>query len=302
LNICIKKEKADFDGYYRAIWGERWAVLRAALCAERPRYAYSRALKKPYRLDRASALAACELPLAASGAPPLILDACAAPGGKTLVLAGRMGGGAHLVANELSPERRRRLSGVLDEHLAEDARRQVRVSGFDAAALAGKKNERARFDAILLDAPCSSERHVLACATQLGRWSPARPAALARRQWALLSAAFLLVKAGGTILYVTCALNPAENDGVVARLLEKYGAAAKIEACTFTGGGWLEPSPPAGEPTATGRLILPDVCNGMGPLFAAKIRKVEAVAKLQFCDSNLLKTHVSSDCSPQALA
>jgi 16S rRNA (cytosine1407-C5)-methyltransferase len=142
-------------------------------------------------------------------------------------------------------------------------RERVRVSGFDAAKLAGRMTERERFGAILLDAPCSSERHVLASETALAQWTPARPRFLARRQWALLSAAFLLLAPRGSLVYATCALSPEENDAVAGRLLEKYGGAVHLDPPDF----------PEGEPTQYGRLILPDCDGGMGPMYVARFRK-----------------------------
>jgi 16S rRNA (cytosine1407-C5)-methyltransferase len=211
-------------------------------------------------MDRASVLAAESLRLPEDG---LILDACAAPGGKSLVLAGRMARGARLLCNELSRERRRRLESVLDEHLDEENRRRVSVSGFDAAKAGGKKGEWNRFDAILLDAPCSSERHVIQSPKALAEWKPARPRSLAARQWSLLSAAFLLLKSGGCLVYATCALSPEENDGPVSRLLEKYAGEAELDEVDFA----------LGEKTRFGRLILPDESGGMGPMYVARVRK-----------------------------
>ncbi|GHV39465.1 hypothetical protein AGMMS49546_11560 [Spirochaetia bacterium] len=192
-----------------------------------------------------------------------ILDACAAPGGKSLVIASAMHSGLRLLANELSAERRRRLADVLDAHLDREKRAQVTVSGFDAAAQGARKSEQGRFSAILLDAPCSSERHVIQNEKHLAAWTAARPRFLARRQWALLSSAFLLLKAGGSLVYATCALSPEENDGVAARLLKKYGEVAILDAPDFT----------EGEKTAYGRTILPDVCGGMGPMYVARFSR-----------------------------
>ena len=193
----------------------------------------------------------------------VILDACAAPGGKTLVIASQMEKGTELLANEFSLQRRSRLLAVLDKHLPPEKRERVNVSGFDAAAEAGKKSERDRFAAVLLDAPCSSERHVIQNKTALKKWTPARPRFLAQREWSLLSAAFLLLAPEGSLVYSTCSLNPEENDGVAGRLLKKYGDACIVDRPVF----------PAGEDTEYGRIILPDSSQGAGPLYVARFLK-----------------------------
>jgi 16S rRNA (cytosine1407-C5)-methyltransferase len=267
----------QFESYYAAVYGKRWKDLRESLLGERDSVPYSTGLVKPYMLDRASALAALSLDISAEGP---ILDACAAPGGKTLVIASRMGGRSTLLANELSGERRRRLAKVLDEHLPPELRGRVRVAGFDAAAAGGRPSERGRFAAILLDAPCSSERHVLGSEKALAEWTPARPRVLAKRQWALLSSAFLLLQSGGSLVYATCALSPEENDAVVSRLLEKYGAEALTE----------EPAFSEGEPTQHGRLILPDRSGGMGPMYVARLRKAAAETAWPYQAAKILRS------------
>jgi len=98
-----------------------------------------------------------------------------------------MGADTTLVANELSSERKNRLIRVLDEFLEPTLRQRVKVTGFDAARWS--RFEKGTFGAILLDAPCSSERHVLTSPKHLQEWSPARIRNLAFRQWALLSGA-----------------------------------------------------------------------------------------------------------------
>ena len=266
-----KQGKAAFEDHYRRLWGERWTALRESLLMPALTIPYGEGLRKPYMMDRASILAAASLRIPAAKDPPaasdreetLILDACAAPGGKSLVIASRMGDHSRLLSNELSGERRRRLVNALDEHLDEDTRRAVTVSGFDAGELGGRRSEWGRFDAILLDAPCSSERHVIRSEKALAEWRPARPKALARRQWALLSAAFLLLKPGGSLVYATCALSPEENDGPVSRLLEKYSGEIEQDFPDF----------PEGEKTAHGKIILPDLAGGMGPMYVARFRK-----------------------------
>ena len=264
------ENNSAFEEYYLNIWGERWPALRESLLLPAASNFYNEGLVKPYAMDRASVLAASSLRLTFQNAGEnpvnsgLILDACAAPGGKSLVLASRMQGDVRLLSNELSSERRRRLVNVLDEHLDAEKRECVNVSGFNAAEMGGKKTEWERFDAILLDAPCSSERHVIQSPKALAEWKPSRPRSLSQRQWSLLSAAFLLLKPEGSLVYSTCAITPEENDGPVSRLLEKYGGEIELDFPNFT----------EGEKTKFGRLILPDASNGMGPMYVARFKKL----------------------------
>lgn len=253
----------DFDNHFSALFGQRWAGLRAALLAPGNSLAYSQGLSRSYYLDSASITAARLIRLPESGE---ILDACAAPGGKSLVLASRISPGSVLVCNELSSDRRRRLSEVLDTHLDENLRRQVRVSGFNAAAAGGRPSERGRFAAILLDAPCSSERHVVRDPKALAAWTPARIRFLAQRQWSLLSSAFLLLAPGGSLVYATCALSSEENDGPVNRLLKKYKEQVIMDKITVA-------EAPAFEATERGIQYLPDRASGAGPLYVARLRR-----------------------------
>jgi len=251
-----------FRARYRALYGPRWADLEAALAAEADSRPFCAAAGgEPYFLDSASLTAAAFLPLEGGEA----LDACAAPGGKTLVLASRLGPAGSLLANELSSDRRRRLSAVLDRHLTPELRARVRVSGEDASSMCLRNA--GRFSSILLDAPCSSERHVLADPGVLAEWTANRPRSLARRQWALLASAWLMLAPGGWLLYSTCALGPEENEEVVARLVEKRGSLVSVDA----------PEGPGWEARSLGAMILPDRGGGAGPLYAARIRKAPAL-------------------------
>lgn len=176
-----------------------------------------------------------------------------------------MGLNVQITANELSRPRRARLLKVLDEHLPPANRSRIEVTGCDAAVL--PRIQQSRYDRILLDAPCSSERHVLTDPKYLSCWTAARVKMLAQRQWALLSAAFLLLKEGGFLVYATCALADAENDGVIERLVKKYGKSAAIRS--------YEPPAPC-EKTIFGCRFLPDYCGGSGPLYCALIEKIPA--------------------------
>lgn len=246
-----------FEEYYSAQIGVRWKALKEALSGEVKTVAYTQNLKKPYYMDYASLQAGIALPPAESG---FCLDMCAAPGGKTLVLSNIMGKEVFLQANEISADRRNRLIKVLKESLEESAEKRVKVTGFDAAKM--PKFIKTKYDRILLDAPCSSERHVLQSPKHLNEWSEARIRNLNLRQWALLSAAFLMLKPGGFLVYSTCAVLERENDSIIDRLLKKYKEAFTLSY--FLPSGNLLP-----EKTKNGFIYLPDKALGAGPLYFA---------------------------------
>lgn len=256
----LERRTADFDGYYSAIWGGRWASIRSSLLEERRPVAYSDNLVQPYYMDEASICTARLLPLADGDR---VLDMCAAPGGKTLVLASRLDGRGQIVANDRSKDRRARLDKVLRDHLDDRLHSSVRTTCRDASRWG--LYEKDAYDAVLLDAPCSSERHVIASDEHMAMWSPGRPKRLAIEQYALLSSAFMTTRPGGFILYSTCSLNPREDEMVVARLFERRK-------------GLVEEVPvevAMAERRTYGAMIVPDTSSGLGPMYFCLLRKAE---------------------------
>lgn len=261
-----------FDEYYGALFGGRWAGLRDALLGgtDSREYRVPRG-REPYFLDAASIRAAAALPLQNARH---ILDLCAAPGGKTLVLASLMGETAELLSNERSAARAARLRTVCDTCLPPDIRERVRISCKDGATLCLAPENSELFDAILLDAPCSSERHVLNDKNHLARWSPARTRALSFAQWSLISSAWRMLKNGGFLLYATCALAEAENDGAIEKLLKRFPEASVREPRALADiSRFSRADLPACEMTRLGARILPDAAGGAGPLFFSLIQK-----------------------------
>jgi 16S rRNA (cytosine967-C5)-methyltransferase len=141
-----------------------------------------------------------------------ILDCCAAPGGKTLILAER-NPQARIVACESSPQRLAQLSKRL-ESLGN--RMECRLA--DATSL----NEESAFDVVLADVPCSGTG-------TLGRNPEIRHrlqledlARQAERQKAILRSALRAARVGGQVIYSTCSLEPEENEKVVADVLGDF--------------------------------------------------------------------------------
>ena len=260
---------AGFDAYYSNLFGSRWSALKEAFSRE-PDYAEWKAGgEKSYFLDSASVRAAVSLPL---GNASDILDLCAAPGGKTLVLACNMGEYAHLLSNERSPERKNRLLNTVRDCLPQNIQNRVQVICKDGAVLC-RANE-SSFDAILLDAPCSSERHVLADEKYLSEWSPSRIKTLSMAQWALLSSAWRMLRAEGYLLYSTCALSPEENDNIIEKLLKKFDDVKICEPkISLNYKDFTKNELPEYEKTKFGAHILPDRANGAGPLYFCLLQK-----------------------------
>lgn len=296
------KGAEGFDAYYAALYGARWEKLKSSLAKEPLFVKVEYPSCEPYFMDAASICAALALPMPKEdegGGTAKILDLCAAPGGKSLVIAGNMGSNAVLYSNERSPDRKKRLDTVLCASLPSDICKNIVTSCSDGATWC--KKEESCFSAILLDAPCSSERHVLSDAKYLAQWSPSRIKSLASEQWALLSSAWRLLSPASYMVYSTCALADDENDGVIERLIKKFPQAAvagneevlaafESNLQSFQGGLFTETESADGiattsavsvirecfanaEKTRFGRHIMPDSANGAGPIYFTVLKK-----------------------------
>ncbi|MEI7436731.1 MAG: transcription antitermination factor NusB [bacterium] len=137
-----------------------------------------------------------------------VLDACAAPGGKTTVLAEGMNGIGRLVAIDRASVRLTRLQATLDRT---GFGTFVKVAEGDLTA--GLQNlEEAPFDAILLDVPCTNTGVLRRRADARWRFSAEALAVAVCQQRALLDAAAGHLRPAGRIVYSTCSLEPDENE------------------------------------------------------------------------------------------
>lgn len=164
-----------------------------------------------YYLQEASAMAPAALLDPQPG--ERVLDLCAAPGGKSTQLAGKMRGRGLLVCNEINPKRAKILASnierlgianalVLNEH---PQRLEARFAGW--------------FDKILVDAPCSGEGMFRRQPEARDEWNADAPRRCADRQMEILAQAAKMLRPGGTMVYSTCTFNDTENEGVLRRFL-----------------------------------------------------------------------------------
>jgi 16S rRNA (cytosine967-C5)-methyltransferase len=160
-----------------------------------------------------------------------ILDACAAPGGKTLILAER-NPDSRILACESSPPRLEQLQKRL-AFLGE--RVECRLA--DATALV----ENSSFDLGLADVPCSGTGTLGRNPEIRHRLRPEDLARQAERQRSILAATLRSVRLGGRVVYSTCSLEPEENEQVVANVLAEtpnarlVSLAGRIEALQTSG-------------------------------------------------------------------
>lgn len=148
----------------------------------------------------------------------LVLDLCAAPGGKATELAAKLRGTGLLVANDASASRAK----ALVKNLA--------VWGAPNCCITGETPRRLLqqfgccFDKILVDAPCSGEGMFRRDSALIGAWQEKGPEAYAPVQIEILDCAVQMLKPGGTLSYSTCTFSLEENEAVVAEILRRYPA------------------------------------------------------------------------------
>jgi 16S rRNA (cytosine967-C5)-methyltransferase len=162
-----------------------------------------------------------------------VADLCAAPGGKTAQLALA---GASVVAVDSSKTRLK----LLGENLK---RLGLEAETVHADAAAWRPG--APFDAVLLDAPCSSTGTIRRHPDIPYLKSPKDIEALAALQARLLDNAATLVKPGGKLVYSTCSLEPEEGEAQIAAFLVRNGAFSLAPIApeeVFGQAGWIEPS------------------------------------------------------------
>lgn len=206
----------EAPGAAEAEWLEPtpWAGWFTVKSGHWPEVARALADGKIYLADPGTRLA---VEATAAKAGERIIDACAAPGGKSLALADAMGEGL-LVALDVPGARHERLaenlkrvpSGVNAKRVEGDLRRASSLAGMTPGT----------FDAVLVDAPCSNTGVMRHRVDVKWRLQPADFGKHARQQVELLASAARWLRPGGRMVYSTCSIDAEENAGVIAAFLK----------------------------------------------------------------------------------
>ncbi len=217
-----------------------------------------------YYLQEPSAMAPAELLDPRPG--ERILDLCAAPGGKSTQIAGKLAGEGLLVCNEIHPKR----AGILASNIERMGIANALVLNEHPARLAERFPE--FFDRVLVDAPCSGEGMFRKHDAAFEDWSSETVAMCARRQAEILDCAAAMLRPGGRLVYSTCTFSPEENEGSVANFLERNpGFTVETTELPYFAPG--RPDWANGNPALADTLRLwPHRLNGEGH-FAAILKK-----------------------------
>ena len=206
-----------------------------------------------------------------------VLDLCAAPGGKSIGVAGRLTAGGVLLSNEIDLGRCRVLQGNLERMGFPN----TVVTHLFPAALADFYG--AVFDLVLCDAPCSGEGMLRKYPQAGAEWKEENINLCRKRQREILSAAARLVAPGGHLLYSTCTFSPEENEETVDDFLTAHPdfslrpVPEKIR--TATGNGLVFPGAKHPESLPLCRRFYPHLAAGEGQFLALLARDPDETAK-----------------------
>ena len=204
-----------------------------------------------------------------------VLDLCAAPGGKAFTLVqflslGRSRGGA-MALNDNSYGRLKRLKDIVAKCLPKEMRNSVRFTQRRGETWANSEPD--SYDRVLVDVPCSSDRH------NIEEWIEKDVAYPNTKQFSVLQQELLLaglhaVRGGGIVAYSTCTLSRTENDEVVCNTLTRAKeegidvetmpthevCSSLLEICHWS-------------KTEAGVLIAPTETYNCGPMYTSLIQK-----------------------------
>ncbi|NQZ98941.1 MAG: 16S rRNA (cytosine(967)-C(5))-methyltransferase RsmB [Myxococcales bacterium] len=167
-----------------------------------------------------------------------VLDACAAPGGKTTAIAERVGTNGSVMALDRH-SRRLELVRRSARRLGHD---NIECAEYDATHSLANRFPEGSFDRVLVDAPCSGLGSLRRNPDARWRIGPNDPARLAEKQITILRNAAAVLRSGGTLVYSTCTLLPEENEDIV----ESFSSRPPSSGSSFSlapraDGGSLEP-------------------------------------------------------------
>ncbi len=171
----------------------------------------------------------------------MVLDLCAAPGGKSTLLASRLSPGSLLVSNEIVGNRAR----ALVDNLSRWGHPNTIVTNNHPRDFSQLRHA---FDTIVIDAPCSGEGMFRKDPKVIGTWTPGVVRNCALRQKEILGQVMNALKPGGRLIYSTCTYNATENEEIIKWVLNQEPGVFRILPMTFPAEWGLTPGKTDGYP------------------------------------------------------
>lgn len=190
--------------------------------------------------------------------PVRVLDLCAAPGGKSTLIASMLDKDSLLVSNEVIRSR----AVILKENIIKWGQDNMVVTQNDPADF---RTLEGAFDLILVDAPCSGEGMFRKDPTAIAEWSEGNLHLCSERQRRILTDVWPCLKPGGHLIYSTCTYNPGENEEILEWMTDTWQAESVPVKHAFEG---ITPSPSK----TYGYHFYPHKIKGEG-FFAGVLRK-----------------------------
>lgn len=204
----------------------------------------------------------------------VVLDLCAAPGGKSTHIGSQMQGQGLLVANEINYKRAK----ILAENVERFGLKQTIVTNETPEHLAEVWPQ--TFDKVLVDAPCSGEGMFRKDPDAMSYWQADYPATCATRQKEILKSALKLLKPGGQLIYSTCTFAPEEDEQVMAWVLAQYPEFELAAIKQYPGMRSGNPAWADGNPQLSRTIRLwPHLLRGEGHFIARLQSKAKAAPK-----------------------
>jgi len=212
-NLVLESLECKADG--RVLWMDDAVYLD-----HRPQFTMDPLLHQGcYYVQEASSMFLAEALRKCVSGPVRALDLCAAPGGKSTLLAGLLPEGSLLISNEIQRSR----AQILAENMVKWGRPGVMVT-CNSPKQIGESS--LMFDLIAIDAPCSGEGMFRKDEGAVRDWSISNVEMCAARQREIIEDIWPALKAGGYLIYSTCTFNRQEDEDNVRWIIDKYGAQA----------------------------------------------------------------------------
>lgn len=255
LRVNPKKAGAEFEGATEIPWAKYGLFL-----SDRPKFIRDPLIQTgAYYVQEASSMIISQLLPREEGMH--VLDLCAAPGGKSTLLATLIGEGSLLVSNEIVGKR----AVILEENVMKWGYSNVVVTNNRPRDFAKLTHF---FDVIVIDAPCSGEGMFRKDPAVRETWSPRIVEQCAARQKQILEDVYDALTPGGIIIYSTCTFNQRENEEVLDWAVENLGLEIGVSDLEFPEDWGLQKGP-------KGHRCIPGKFQGEGFFFSILEKKGE---------------------------